>query len=198
MQILALTVFHLLIVVTASTRQMTLDTAWWSLMTLLSILLMETAAKGQNQTLIGMQTSVQQLLPYLGPSLWVLLPTSFPLQLGLLQYPGLSMQKFTPSGPELFAHPLQLPPIGQYGNHWHGPLILASYFRSFNLIIAITFLSLTNWLTRAGAFLLYCCLGALGWVIFFLFLPETSGKSLEEMEELFSGPVVVACKKKTK
>ena len=62
---------------------------------------------------------------------------------------------------------------------------------SFNLIIAMTFLFLTNWLTRAGAFYLYCGLGLIGWVIFLLFLPETGGKSLEEMEQLFSGSVIV-------
>ena len=74
--------------------------------------------------------------------------------------------------------------------------IIMTVFRSFNLIIAITFLSLTNLLTRAGAFLLYCGLGALGWIIFWLFLPETSGKSLEEMETLFSGRLLVPCDKK--
>ena len=63
--------------------------------------------------------------------------------------------------------------------------------RTFNLIIAMTFLFLTSWLTRAGAFFLYCGLGLLGWIIFFLFLPETSGKSLEEMEQLFSGKLLM-------
>ena len=55
----------------------------------------------------------------------------------------------------------------------------------------MTFLSLTNWLTRAGAFYLYCGLGLLGWLIFLLFLPETGGKSLEEMAQLFSGSLIV-------
>ena len=55
----------------------------------------------------------------------------------------------------------------------------------------MTFLSLTSLLTRAGAFYLYCGLGLLGWVVFLLFLPETGGKSLEEMEQLFSGRLIV-------
>ena len=67
---------------------------------------------------------------------------------------------------------------------------------SCNLLIAMTFLFLTSWLTRAGAFLLYCGLALLGWVIFFLFLPETSGRSLEEMEQLFSGKLIVVNKNK--
>ena len=67
---------------------------------------------------------------------------------------------------------------------------------SCNLLIAMTFLFLTSWLTRAGAFLLYCGLALLGWIIFFLFLPETSGRSLEEMEQLFSGKLIVVNKNK--
>lgn len=73
--------------------------------------------------------------------------------------------------------------------------IFPAYSRSFNLIIAMTFLFLTNWLTRAGAFYLYCGLGLLGWVVFLLFLPETGGKSLEQMEQLFSGDLIVLRKK---
>ena len=55
----------------------------------------------------------------------------------------------------------------------------------------MTFLYLTNWLTRAGAFYLYFLLATIGWVVFLLFLPETGGKSLEEMEQLFSGKLIV-------
>eukprot|EP00092_Neocalanus_flemingeri_P039778 GFUD01043318.1.p1 GENE.GFUD01043318.1~~GFUD01043318.1.p1 ORF type:complete len:517 (+),score=77.81 GFUD01043318.1:119-1669(+) len=67
---------------------------------------------------------------------------------------------------------------------------------SFNLIIAMTFLFLTTGLTRYGAFYLYCGLAVLGWVIFLLFLPETQGRTLEQMESLFSGKVIVLNKKK--
>ena len=64
-------------------------------------------------------------------------------------------------------------------------------FRTFNLIIAMTFLTLTDVLTRGGAFLLYAALAALGTAVFYLFLPETRGRSLEEMTRLFSGPLRV-------
>lgn len=67
-------------------------------------------------------------------------------------------------------------------------------FRSFNLIIAMTFLTLTDLLTRAGAFFLYGALAALGAAVFYLFLPETRGRSLEEMTLLFSGPLIVSRK----
>ena len=67
---------------------------------------------------------------------------------------------------------------------------------SFNLLVAMTFLDLTTAVTRYGAFYLYCGLSALGFVIFFLLLPETRGRSLEDMETLFSGPLLVCRQKK--
>lgn len=57
-----------------------------------------------------------------------------------------------------------------------------------NLLVSITFLHLTRYLTRYGAFGLYVCLALCGWIFIFLLLPETKGKSLEEVEELFKGP----------
>jgi len=66
---------------------------------------------------------------------------------------------------------------------------------TFNLIVAMTFLFLTQWLTRCGAFYLYAGLALLGWATFFLILPETQGRSLEQMEALFSGSLVVLLRK---
>jgi len=66
---------------------------------------------------------------------------------------------------------------------------------TFNLIVAMTFLFLTQWLTRCGAFYLYAGLALLGWVTFLLLLPETQGRSLEQMEALFSGPLLVPFRK---
>jgi len=62
---------------------------------------------------------------------------------------------------------------------------------TFNLIIAMTFLFLTTGLTRYGAFYLYCGLAVIGWVVFLLFLPETRGRTLEQIESLFSGKLIV-------
>ncbi|XP_066996828.2 proton myo-inositol cotransporter [Anabrus simplex] len=56
----------------------------------------------------------------------------------------------------------------------------------FNLLVSMTFLSLTEWLTKEGAFYLYAVLALLGLIILFLILPETKGKTLEEMECLFA------------
>lgn len=55
-----------------------------------------------------------------------------------------------------------------------------------NLVISMTFLSLTEWITRYGAFWLYGGIAFCGWVFFFIYVPETKKKSLEELEHLFS------------
>lgn len=54
-----------------------------------------------------------------------------------------------------------------------------------NLVISLTFLDLCELLTEAGAFSLYAAIGVVGWVFIFTLLPETKGKSLEEVVALF-------------
>ena len=55
-----------------------------------------------------------------------------------------------------------------------------------NLVISMTFLPLTEWITRHGAFWLYGGISVFGWLFFFVYLPETKKKSLEELQHLFS------------
>lgn len=62
---------------------------------------------------------------------------------------------------------------------------------SSNLLVAATFLDLVEWLTPQGAFWTYAAIGALGWAWLYVFLPETAGKSLEEIEQLFGSSVKV-------
>ena len=54
------------------------------------------------------------------------------------------------------------------------------------LVLSMTFLSLTEWITSFGAFWLYGGISLLGWLFFFAYLPETKNKSPEELEHLFS------------
>ncbi|KAL8167392.1 hypothetical protein V2J09_008891 [Rumex salicifolius] len=54
-------------------------------------------------------------------------------------------------------------------------------------VISMTFLSLSKAITIGGAFLLFAGVASIGWLFFFLFLPETQGRTLEEMDELFTG-----------
>ena len=66
----------------------------------------------------------------------------------------------------------------------------------FNLLVSITFLNVINLVSRAGAFLVYASFSAIGWIFLFLLLPETKGKTLEDIEDLFKGNVIVRCRKK--
>ncbi|KAL1920145.1 uncharacterized protein VTP21DRAFT_1291 [Calcarisporiella thermophila] len=53
-----------------------------------------------------------------------------------------------------------------------------------NLIINVTFLTLTLRITASGTFWLYAGIVSLFWVFLYFIMPETSGKSLEEMKQL--------------
>lgn len=52
----------------------------------------------------------------------------------------------------------------------------------FNLLTAITFLTLINFLGKAGTFWLYGVVSITTWLFAFFFVPETKGKSLEQIE----------------
>lgn len=52
-----------------------------------------------------------------------------------------------------------------------------------NLIVALTFLSLTKLLGTSGTFWLYAIIGIFAWIFFYKMVPETKGKTLEEIED---------------
>ena len=54
-----------------------------------------------------------------------------------------------------------------------------------NLIIGITFLTLIHVAGKSGTFWIYGALGILAWLFVYAWVPETKGKSLEEIEEHF-------------
>ncbi|KAL1810110.1 hypothetical protein ACET3Z_027100 [Daucus carota] len=58
--------------------------------------------------------------------------------------------------------------------------------RLMNATISITFISIYKAITIGGAFFMFAGISVLALIFFFFFLPETRGRSLEEMEELFS------------
>ncbi|KAI4376041.1 hypothetical protein MLD38_013840 [Melastoma candidum] len=57
--------------------------------------------------------------------------------------------------------------------------------RATSGLISMTFLSLSSAITTAGAFYLFASVAAVSWVFFYTMLPETQGRTLEEMECLF-------------
>ncbi|KAL6865068.1 hypothetical protein ACP4OV_016219 [Aristida adscensionis] len=52
-------------------------------------------------------------------------------------------------------------------------------------VLSMTFLSLSKAITIGGSFFLYAGIAALAWAFFFTYLPETRGRTLEEVGRLF-------------
>ena len=59
---------------------------------------------------------------------------------------------------------------------------------ALNIVVSYTFLLLIQ-VWDFGTFYFYAGWSALAFVWFFIVMPETKGKSLEEMEQLFSKPL---------
>ncbi|CAN0861972.1 Probable polyol transporter 6 [Linum grandiflorum] len=57
--------------------------------------------------------------------------------------------------------------------------------RLMNAVISMTFLSLYKAITIGGAFFMFAGVSVVAWVFFYFVFPETKGRSLEDMEELF-------------
>ncbi|KAL3625533.1 Polyol transporter 5 [Castilleja foliolosa] len=57
--------------------------------------------------------------------------------------------------------------------------------RATSGIILMTFISLYKAITIGGAFYLFSGIATITWIFFFTLLPETRGRTLEDMEVLF-------------
>ncbi|KAJ1256344.1 hypothetical protein BS78_K043700 [Paspalum vaginatum] len=53
-------------------------------------------------------------------------------------------------------------------------------------LVTLTFISLADWITMPGCFFLYAGVAAAAYAFVYVHLPETSGRSLEDMEVLFA------------
>ncbi|KAL0449963.1 UNVERIFIED_CONTAM: putative polyol transporter 6 [Sesamum latifolium] len=58
--------------------------------------------------------------------------------------------------------------------------------RVMNATVSMTFLSLSSAITIGGAFYLFASVSVVAWFFVYFCLPETKGRSLEEMEEVFT------------
>ncbi|KAF1962909.1 putative MFS sugar transporter [Byssothecium circinans] len=61
----------------------------------------------------------------------------------------------------------------------------------FNAVLSITWPSLQEAFKPQGAFGWYAAWNLIGWVLVLLFMPETKGKTLEELDQVFSVPTRV-------
>lgn len=52
-------------------------------------------------------------------------------------------------------------------------------------VISTTFISLYKGITIGGAFFLFMSIAVVAWIFFYTCLPETQGRTLEDMEVLF-------------
>ncbi|XP_057482208.1 probable polyol transporter 6 [Actinidia eriantha] len=58
--------------------------------------------------------------------------------------------------------------------------------RLMNAAISMSFISIYKAITIGGAFFMFAGISAFAWIFFYFLLPETKGKTLEEMEAIFS------------
>ncbi|MEV6610796.1 sugar porter family MFS transporter [Kutzneria sp. NPDC051319] len=56
-----------------------------------------------------------------------------------------------------------------------------------NFVVSLTFLTLVDWISRSGTFLLYAVIAAVALVLFWWRVPETKGRSLEDIERQLTG-----------
>ncbi|KAF8606305.1 hypothetical protein BDV93DRAFT_604795 [Ceratobasidium sp. AG-I] len=59
----------------------------------------------------------------------------------------------------------------------------------FNFLLGFTIPNMTGTFTLPGSFIWFAAWNVVGWVLTFLFVPETMGRSLEELDEVFSVPI---------
>ncbi|KAL7141755.1 hypothetical protein ABFS83_08G074900 [Erythranthe nasuta] len=79
-----------------------------------------------------------------------------------------------------------------------GASVAVAVNRLMNATVSMSFLSLSSAITIGGAFYLFAGVAVVAWFFVFFCLPETKGRSLEEMEELFSKGGDTTSKNQTK
>lgn len=66
--------------------------------------------------------------------------------------------------------------------------------RLFNAVLSVTYPLLSLAFTPAGSFYFYAAWNIVGFVLVLLFMPETKGKTLEELDQVFGVPTHVHAK----
>ena len=73
----------------------------------------------------------------------------------------------------------------------HGMSLATATTWFFNFVLSITWPSMEHSFTTAGAFSWYAAWNIAGFFLVLFFLPETKGKTLEELDQIFSVPTKV-------
>ena len=72
-----------------------------------------------------------------------------------------------------------------------GNSVAAAVNWTSNLIVSMTFLPLSGAITFGGVALVFATICLIGTVVVYLFVPETKGRSLEEIQSIFRGPSIL-------
>lgn len=99
-------------------------------------------------------------------------------QFGMVYSPGEGPVPFTYSAE---AYPLYIRPIGMS--------FASATTWAFNFILALTWPSMQAAMTPTGAFAFYAGFNIIGWTLVLFFLPETKGRTLEELDAVFDVPL---------
>jgi hypothetical protein len=96
---------------------------------------------------------------------------------GMVYSPGEGPVPFTYSAE---AYPLYIRPLGM------SLATATTWF--FNFVLSVTFPSMQTAFTTEGAFGWYAAWNVVGWFLVLFFMPETKGRTLEELDQVFSVP----------
>lgn len=66
-----------------------------------------------------------------------------------------------------------------------GVSIAVAVNRVMNATVSMSFISIYKAITIGGSFFMFSAISVVAWLFFYFFLPETKGRSLEEMEMVF-------------
>jgi sugar porter (SP) family MFS transporter len=66
--------------------------------------------------------------------------------------------------------------------------LAATFNWGSNLVVTLTFLSLVRWMGASQTFLLYALFAVAAWIFSYNFVPETKGRTLEEIERFWQHP----------
>ena len=66
--------------------------------------------------------------------------------------------------------------------------LAATFNWGSNLVVTLTFLSLVRWMGASQTFLLYALFAVAAWIFSYRFVPETKGRTLEEIERFWQHP----------